>query len=273
MNSKIKSFIEKIIPARYLEFFNSNVIILTKRPNQGHVISDLFLMRIEDDWETFFECIQINKILNPIKDPQNNSVKIYFHNSQGEFIGEKTLSLNEDHKITLNINEIANEIGINRDATFTLFHSNNTKWLSEFNSFTGDRGYTGYYNLKKGSIKSFIHGNLDAISYSNNKIKLLGNYSFTYKNYIVQHLFDSNFIYELFWVNSTNSKQKFTIIEIKASGEKSTSFIINPKGILKFIKKIDEARLNSQIIIKSKLYLARPMIFKIMPDSFDVFHG
>jgi len=30
---------------------------------------------------------------------------------------------------------------------------------------------------------------------------------------------------------------------------------------------------NSRLIIKSKLYLARPILFKYMDTSFDVFHG
>ena len=273
MNRKLKSFIEKIIPARYIEFFNSKVIILTKKPNQGHVISDLFLLRQEGEWETYFECIQINKILNPFKDFKKNSIKIYFNNFDGEFIGEKTILMSEDHKISLNINEIANGLGINKDSTFSVFHSNKTKWLSNFGSFLGDRGYSGYVNLKIGPIKSFIHGNLDAISYFNNKTKLLGNFSFTYKKYFIQHVFESKFEYELFWVNATNTKQKFKINEIKSNGEKSISLEVNPRGIIKFIKKIDKSGLNSKIFIKSKLFLARPIIFKIMKSSFDVFHG
>ena len=273
MNRKLKSFIEKLIPARYLEFFSSKIIILTKKPNQGHVISDLFLLRQEGEWETYFECIQINKILNPLKEVKRNSIKIHFNNFNGKFIGEKTILLPEDYKISLNINEIANDLGINKDSTFSIFHSNKTKWLSNFGSFLGDRGYSGYINLKIGPIKSFIHGNLDAISYFNNKTKLLGNFSFTHKKYVIQHDFESNFKYELFWVNTTNKKQNFYINEIKSNGKKTISLLVNPKGIIKFTKQIDYAGLNSKIVIKSKLFLARPVVFKIMNSSFDIFHG
>ena len=273
MNKKLKLIVEKLIPARYIELFNSKIIIITKKPDQRHVISDLFLLRQEGEWETYFECIQINKILNPFEVVNKNSIKIFFNDFDGKSIGEKTILLPEDYKISLNIKEIANGLGINKDSTFSIFHTNKTKWLSNFRSYLGDRGYTGYMNLKIGPIKSFVHGNLDALSYFNNKTKLLGNFSFTTKKYFVQHIFESSSKYELFWVNSTNRKQKFNIYEIKSNGKKSISLTANPKGIVKFTKEIDNSGLESKIVVKSKLYLARPLVFKIMKNSFDVFHG
>ena len=44
-------------------------------------------------------------------------------------------------------------------------------------------------------------------------------------------------------------------------------------GLYKYVKTVDKNEDTTFIIIESKLYLARPVVFKIMPLSFDVFHG
>ena len=42
---------------------------------------------------------------------------------------------------------------------------------------------------------------------------------------------------------------------------------------LKDLIDVDKKKSNSNIIIETKLYLARPVVFKLMKTSFDVFHG
>lgn len=63
---------------------------------------------------------------------------------------------------------------------------------------------------------------------------------------------------------------------IETSGGKSKkieNYNVPPRGTLKYVKTVDKKEKYASIIIKSKLYLARPVVFKIMPTSFDVFHG
>ena len=63
MISGFKNFIKKNIPSRYLEFFSYKAISITKIPDyKGAVISDLFILRLEDGWETYFECLKFNNI-------------------------------------------------------------------------------------------------------------------------------------------------------------------------------------------------------------------
>lgn len=55
---------------------------------------------------------------------------------------------------------------------------------------------------------------------------------------------------------------------------KTLKKLIIPSGrVRKFIKPINNSNSNTQIIIKSKLSLARPVVFKHMKTSFDIFHG
>ena len=169
---------------------------------------------------------------------------------------------------------ICSELGVKEDGCFAVFHQNNSSWVDDQNSFLAERGYIGYSNKRMGPIKSYVHGNLDAIALSSmGKLQLLGNTSFFSKKYNLQHILDKNFDYELFFVNPT---LKTLAIEVEEKFENSAvvaSIDIPPNGISSYKKRHVKKNNYSQIIIKSKLYLCRPLVFKIMPTSFDVFHG
>ena len=64
MKQLIKNLIKKNIPSRYIELITSKGITLTKIPKGAAVISDLFLLRVEEGWETYFECLQFQSLLN-----------------------------------------------------------------------------------------------------------------------------------------------------------------------------------------------------------------
>ena len=100
-------------------------------------------------------------------------------------------------------------------------------------------------------------------------MKLLGIASFFEKQYRIQYEFDPNNTYELFWVNTSNTNVKIKIINSSISDE---LFSMNIKpGVVKsyLFKPTNKLKLT----ILSKLNMARPVIFKYMKKSFDVFHG
>ena len=66
MKQQLKYFLKKNIPARYLELLSYRAVSITKTPQNGSVISDLFVLRIEDGWETYFECLQFNSIFKKL---------------------------------------------------------------------------------------------------------------------------------------------------------------------------------------------------------------
>ena len=74
-------------------------------------------------------------------------------------------------------------------------------------------------------------------------------------------------------VNSTNEIQKLKIIETTLTKNKQTVLDILPGGIKSFKRISSKNDEITKIIIKSKLYMARPIVFKYMETSFDVFHG
>ena len=275
MKQSIKNFLKKNIPPRYIELITNKGVALTKIPNGEAIISDLFVLRIEDGWETFFEYLQFQSLLNTDENQLTKSVHIVFFNQKGLSVGDREVKVKKALKTTLNVNQIAKDIGIEKDGLFAVFHPYKESWLKNHNSFLAERGYVGYANKSLGPIKGFVHGNLDAIAKfpSKEKYQLLGNYSFSDKEYRLQHKLTLGNRYELFLVNPTNKNQKFSI---ETSGEKSRkidNYNVPPRGTLRYVKTVHKKEKEARIIIKSKLYLARPVVFKIMSASFDVFHG
>ena len=100
----------------------------------------------------------------------------------------------------------------------------------------------------------------------------MGNYSFFKKKYHLWHSLNGEYV-EIYLVNPSSSKQTFVVTEIKDRIEKKTKIDIPSNGMYKYFKGVDKKNSRTNIIIETKLYLARPVVFKIMPSSFDVFHG
>ena len=275
MKESIKTFVKQNIPSRYIELLTQKGISLTKIPKQKAVISDLFILRIEDGWETNFECLQFHSLLDTGVDQLSRSIHLIFYDQKGKRIGEKDVRINYSLKTTLSINQIAIELDIQKDGLFAVFHTYKENWLTKHNSFLAERGYIGYANQKLGTIKSFVHGNLDAIAkfHSEGGLQLLGNYSFLKKEYNLQHNLTAGNTYQIYLVNPTNKTQKILILEKSDKEQKIISVSIPSAGSYKHVKSVENYEMETRIIIKSKLYLARPVVFKIMPASFDVFHG
>lgn len=275
MKQLIKNFIKKNIPSRYIELITSKGITLTKIPKDIAVISDLFVLRVEEEWETYFECLQFQSLLNAEVNEHTNRVHFVFYNQKGDYIDEKQVKVEATLKTTLDVNKIAAGLGIEKDGLFAVFHPYKENYLNKFNSYLAERGYVGYANKKRGSIKGFVHGNLDAIAkcHYNSGYQLLGNYSFLEKEFFLQHDLNPANTYELYLVNPTNKTQRFLILEKNKKDQNTIRFSLPPRGSYKYVRTVDKGEKKDNIIIKSKLYLARPVVFKIMPKAFDVFHG
>ena len=84
---------------------------------------------------------------------------------------------------------------------------------------------------------------------------------------------EHDILYELFIVNSSNRVQQIDVFEKKVGSFREEKLVILPGGFEKFTKPIHKTKNNSKIILRSKLPLARPIVFKYMKSSFDVFHG
>ena len=275
MKQYLKHYLKKNVPARWLELFSYKAVSITKIPPPDAVISDLFVLRVEDEWETIFECLQFETLLNPSEKVDLKTLIFCFYTKTGQFITERKVKLPKEIKTTININQLVEDLTLKEDGLFTIFHSQKKYWIRQYDSFLAERGYIGYANSRLGSIKGYVHGNLDAIARSDSMRTdlLLGNYSFFKKEYRLQHSLEPGNNYELYLVNPTSTKQRFNLVQKTNQKEDRIIVDLPPMGLYKYVKTVDKNEDTTFIIIESKLYLARPVVFKIMPSSFDVFHG
>ena len=98
-------------------------------------------------------------------------------------------------------------------------------------------------------------------------------YSFFTQNFNLQHQLDTRYNYDIVLVNIPPSNQKIKFELYQNDSVEFIEKIIPSKGYYEFNKLNNKIDSNSRLIIKSKLYLARPILFKYMDTSFDVFHG
>ena len=275
MKQYLKHYLKKNVPARWLELFSDKAVSITKIPPPDAVISDLFVLRVEDGWETIFECLQLETLLNPIEKVDLQTIIFCFYTKTGQFIKERKVTLPKEIKTTININQLVEDLTLKEDGLFAIFHPQKKYWIRQHDSFLAERGYIGYANSRLGAIKGYVHGNLDAIARSDSKRTdlLLGNYSFFKKEYRLQHSLEPGNNYELYLVNPTSTKQRFNLVQKTNQKEDRIIVDLPPMGLFKYVKTVDKNEDTTFIIIESKLYLARPIVFKIMPSSFDVFHG
>jgi hypothetical protein len=156
-------------------------------------------------------------------------------------------------------------------AVFAVIHKVPSPNSNMGSSLLAERGYLGFEYRSNGA-RSYVHGNHDALAYKHDQIQLIGNYGIRNKIYYVQHAMSRNCVYEFFFVNTSPKKQK-VVFEISLDGYKWViykSVELNPGGSILLSLEDNQAKF---LRVKSKLYLARPLVFRKSEHSFDIFHG
>lgn len=244
---------------------------LTKVPSSPKaIISDLFLWRKDTVWTTFFELLNINYLINPNDYNSSESyAKLLFFNQLGEKFLEQDISYSNEGRNTINISNLIPD-NLNGFGTFSCIHLSNNLNIIENNSFIAERGYCGY-SRNDSICKSYVHGNLDAISYDKSDIEMLGNYNKRTYFYNLQYEFKAGINYDIVLTNPTNNNQNITLNFINNNSFDQV-YNIKPRGSI--VKNIFFTNnLKVKLIIKSNIYMARPIIFRYHENSLDVFHG
>ncbi len=251
---------------------------LTKKPEGlSASISDLFVWRNSTEWKTFFELIDIPALFG--QDSGDHYVNIVIFDDKGDFLVEDRVDLRTNKRKTICLSELldsVNQLGnIGEIGTFSVFHSHVPKIIQKANSYIEERGYVSY-QYKNNPLRSYVHGNLDAISLYNNNIEMLGGHSFLTRQYNLQYEFtDNSASYEIGLVNAS-SKSKNIKCKVVSTSDRVTiherTKIIPSKGVGIFIVNVDQER-PVRIIIESRLFMARPMVFSIGRNTLNVFHG
>lgn len=247
---------------------------LTKAPsNSSAVISDLFPIRNNNLWKTEFELLNVLGLIageNNQKDLY--SVNFYFYDSAGELLGIREIEIKNIGRTTIKIMNLMDH-ELKEAATFAVFHPSILGKVEMLGSYLAERGYSGYEYQNLG-VKGYVHGNLDAVALSNGKVEPLGNSGLIPRYYTVQHCLRGPAKYEFVLTNPTSKTIKITpnISLNKKKWLAKKSFTMNSLGSHTFTVDIEENE-KAYVRFKSKLYLGRPVVFRISNDSMDVFHG
>ena len=247
---------------------------LTKMPEYSSVpVSDLFVWRSSKDWNTFFELTDIAGMFD-----DNIDIKIQFSiicifDNKGNFLHEEKLKLQRNKRTTIDFSRFKlftkSEYG-----TFCIFHSHTPKEVTELGSFLTERGYVSYC-YKGAPLRSYVHGNLDAIAqYPDGERHLLGTRSFLSRKYSLQHQLMGPADYEIGIVNTTSSVIDLSCMVLSSDNEilDIQKYISPPRGTSVFPVHLESPQ-TARIVIKSHLVMARPLIFRIHNNNMDVFHG
>ena len=248
---------------------------LTKTPKlMGVPVSDLFVWRNSDVWQTFFELTDISGLFVDHEKMPEHYVTFFFFDNEGVLLFEKRLDLicNQRQTIDLSVFLLDSKCTF---GTFCVFHSYTPKVVSDLGSFITERGYVSYrYN--GAPLCAYVHGNFDAISlWPDKRMKMLGVKSFLPREFRVQHELLGPALYEIGVVNSSSKVQHLSCQILSIQSGKILDIyktVMLPRGVHVFQVKLEQSA-TARVIIKSHLVMARPLVFRINNHKMDVFHG
>jgi len=247
---------------------------LTKVPSAAQApISDLFIWRRNSDWQTHFELLDINHLVNADESAAGHaSATFVFFNKDGQEIVRRQIECHPNGRNTIALNDLlpadAGDMG-----TYACFHNSVSTAVAQTGSYLAERGYSGY-TWKSMKARGYVHGNLDAIAYNNNQLELLGNSGRQQYEYCLQHILTGPAIYELALVNSTGKKQKLSFECIDHQGrmvQHNSYHLLSRASCVEVIQV--PAEQSYRLTVKSHMYMARPVGFRLTGNSMDVFHG
>jgi hypothetical protein len=273
--AQLKKIIKIVLPKSFLQYLRRKVSLVRIPDNKKSTVSDLFPFRINDGWETHFELLNVPFLIEPVEQKSvTYCVKFIFFNESGKIIHEWITQQKSCYRRTICLNDILHDKSATGYGTFACFHENYLPHLISQGSFLAERGYTGYLNKSISNVKGYVHGNLDALAKTHNdRLICLGKSHRKKKEFRFQYQLDGPAIYEFGFVNTSN-KAEILIIEILANNKsvKDVQKNIQSRGIIWIPIRVKSDEI-LRIVIHSKLILPRPVVFRIIENSFDVFHG
>jgi len=237
----------------------------------GAPVSDLFVWRNSEEWETFFELTDLPALFAG-PDGAGGHVTLVLFDAAGQPFREQTVEITPGRRNTLVLSGIiGSEFG--SVGTFSVFHAHTPQSLQELGSHLAERGYVSY-RYCGAPLRAYVHGNLDAIArLPDQSLQLLGGQSIRRREYNLQHALGTQGYYELGIVNPTPKKQRIVCRTLSASSKLlgSQTSDLPPRGSHLF--RIAPEHTQQRIVMSSRLIMARPLVFHIQNQTMDVFHG
>lgn len=240
----------------------------------GSTVSDLFVWRNSGEWRTFFELMDVCGLFaEPAELPPRQATFVFF-DSAGALVNERRIDVVPNERRTVDLSTLT---GASAGAfgTFCVFHSHPPQAVSDLGSFVTERGYVSY-RYKGAPVRSYVHGNLDAVAREpDERLELLGASSLRKREYRLQHELAGPAAYEMMVVNPTPHSQSLRCRLLSTRGNvllSTQGTKLAPSGCDLFRIEMDGQQ-TARVIIDSHLVMARPVVFRAHGRSANVFHG
>lgn len=243
---------------------------LTRVPAQpGTVISDLFIWRNSPEWQTFFE---LTDLVGLFDGTAEREATFCFFDQSGKLFGRHPVTLHSNRRITLPLADFV--AGHGEIGSFAVFHSDTPSEVSLLGSFLAERGYLSYC-YRKSPLRSYVHGNLDAVALiPGGELELLGGSSISQREYRLQHALQPTGRYELAIVNPTSRRRRLTCQLLSVlSGKPVHAEEVSLAPCGSHVFSLPPVAEETRAVISSRLIMARPVVFRLQERFADVLHG
>lgn len=238
-------------------------------------LSDLFLWRDDDEWQTYFELTDMVGMFGEGAGSLGDiSTEVVLFDHLGREIGNRIVSAPPNKRKVLSIGELLSpgHLGM---GTFCVLHKKTPDGIKSLGSSLAERGYVSF-RYRQAPLRSYVHGNLDAVAKgSGGKLERLGGASLLWREYRLQYELREGRKYEIALVNASPKQQKVVceLLDCQSSNCLVKRLEVNlPSGGCDVFSIVPEQK-SIRIVIKSRLVMARPLVFCFDGDRLDALHG
>jgi hypothetical protein len=248
---------------------------LVIEPKKKNVpVSDLFIWRKGAGWETFFELTDMVGMYDEEScHPLLRSVEIVIFESRGNEINRNIIPTLLHKRQVVNISEMVPD-NSGAYGTFCVLHQSSPKKLIDLDGNLSERGYVSYTYMQS-ILRGYVHGNLNAICKSSDgNFQKLGGSSFLRREYRLQYEFIGDYEYEVVLVNPSNNTKSIELLLISNDNGATLSTLLKsiPSGGC-YVFQIKPEKKSLRVVIRSRLVMARPLVFIFNNNTMTVFHG
>lgn len=277
MQTKIKKIFHPILKNPVCDHLRAWLRIsppLFLRPlRKKEAISDLFYWRVDDNWETQYDLMNIPSLVFPNKGLVDQITMVFF-DSQGLEISREQIELNPFESKKVLLRDFLK--GDSRQGTFSCFHSTKGgEEIQEMQSYFNDRQYVSY-SWTNDTFWNYVHGNIYCLSKppKENNIRSVVSEQSTIKTYRPQLRLDDCNKFEVIYVNPLGKPLN---ILVQVFGENWQEVdrrvgVLPPRG-LELFEFEDQSRSIVFLENRSRIGLLRPIVFKYYKSYFDVLHA
>lgn len=247
---------------------------LTRMPSQaGAPVSDLFLWRKGSDWQTSFELTDMAGLYEAGDNSECGKTCIRLFDASGKQIGQQEFAPPLYRRQQIDISALA-QATEDCAGTFSVFHSHTPAAVQQLGSHLAERGYVSY-RFREAPVRAYVHGNLDAAAMEEQQqMALLAGSGPLWREYRLQHELLPGSRYDIAVVNPSPRSQTVTCDVLDTVGGRKLQVLsatLAPGACHLFA--LTPGPASQRIVIRSRLVMARPLIFRIEDQRMDVLHG